>query len=78
MGKLKTTVYTKKALEGFMQHLSELGLSVYGPCMKDEVEYPSFMDYDVDDIINRRKCIQDGSLFHVDDITLIDPEDINE
>ena len=71
MGKLKTTIYTKKSLEGFMQHLAELGLSVYGPCMKDEVEYPSLMDYNVDDIINRRKCIQDDSLFFVDDITLI-------
>lgn len=55
-----------------MQHLAELGLSVYGPCMKDEVEYPSLMDYNVDDIINRRKCIQNDSLFFVDDITLID------
>lgn len=75
MSKLKTTIYTKKAIEGFMQHLSELGLSVYGPCMKEEIEYPSLMDYNVDDIINRRKCIQDGSLFYIDDITLIDHED---
>lgn len=37
MGKLKTTIYTKKSLEGFMQHLAELGLSVYGPCMKDRI-----------------------------------------
>lgn len=71
MSKLKTTIYTKKAIEGFMQHLSELGLSVYGPCMRDEVEYPSLMDYNTDDIINRRKCIQDDSLFSVDDITLM-------
>ncbi len=68
MSKLKTTKYTKKSIEGFMQHLSELGLSVYGPCMRNQIEYPSLMDYNVDDIINRRKCIQDGSLCSVDDL----------
>ena len=64
---MKTPAYRKKKVQEMLDYLSEIGLSVCGPVFKDGVEHPAFMDYDADEIISRRKHIQDGTIEYSDD-----------
>ena len=64
---MATKRYTKKTIEGVLEHFKELGLAVYGPVMQDNLELPALMDYDANDIINRRKCIENDTLEVSDD-----------
>ena len=64
---MKTTAYRKKKVQEMLDYLSEIGLYVYGPVFKDGVEHPAFMDYDADEIVIRRKHIQDGTIEYSDD-----------
>ena len=57
----------KKTVQNFLDYLEDLGLSVYGPTMSEGVEYPSYMDYDANDIVNRRKLIDSDALFYSED-----------
>ena len=59
---METPAYRKKKVQEMLDYLKEIGLSVCGPVFKDGVEYPAFMDYDADEIISRRKHIQDGTI----------------
>lgn len=54
--------YTKKTIAGVLEHLKELDLAVYGPAMQDNIQYPSLMDYNAEDIVNRRKHIEKDTL----------------
>lgn len=54
--------YRRATIQKFLDYLEELDLQVYGPCYKDGVEYQSNMDYDADDIVNRRNVVQTGKL----------------
>lgn len=64
---METPAYRKKKVQEMLDYLSEIGLSVYGPVFKDGVEYPALMDYDADEIINRRKHIQDDTIEYSED-----------
>ncbi len=64
---METPAYRKKKVQEMLDYLSEIGLSVYGPVFKDGVEYHALMDYDADEIISRRKHIQDGTIEYSDD-----------
>lgn len=59
---MATKRYTKKTIEGILKHFEELGLSVYGPYMHDNKERCGCMDYDANDIVNRRKLIEKNTL----------------
>ena len=59
---METPAYRKKKVQEMLDYLKEIGLSVYGPVFKDGVEYPALMDYDADEIISRRKHIQNGTI----------------
>lgn len=53
-----------RTIRKVVEHLEELGLSVYGPNMdRDGCEYPSLMDYSVEDILCRRRHIDRDSLY---------------
>lgn len=54
-----------KTVEEWLNHLSELGLSVYGPNMDAETgqEYPACMDYNAEEIVQRRKHMYDGTMW---------------
>lgn len=64
---MATKRYTKKTIAGVLEHLKELDLAVYGPTMRDNIQYPSLMNYNVKDIINRRKHIEKDTLEILDD-----------
>lgn len=55
---------TRKTIQQVLEHLQQLGLSVYGPGMDTNTgeEIGALMDYEVDDIIKRRKHIEKGAL----------------
>lgn len=57
---------TKKTIETVLNHLQSLDLNVYGPNFVDNVDYPSYMDYTLDDILARRKAIEKGLLEEAD------------
>ena len=64
---MNTPAYRKKKVQEMLDYLSEIGLSVYGPVFEDGVEYPACMDYDADDIVSRRKHIQNGTIEYSND-----------
>ena len=59
---METPAYRKKKVQEMLDYLKEIGLSVYGLVFKDGVEYHALMDYDADEIISRRKHIQDDTM----------------
>ena len=64
---METPAYSKKEVQEMLDYLKEIGLSVYGPVFHDGVQYPALMDYGVDDIISRRKHIQDDTIEYSED-----------
>ena len=51
-----------------IQHLQELGLSVYGPTIdKYGCQYNSLMDYTSDEVLARRKHIESDTLHEYGD-----------
>jgi len=59
---MKTPKYTQKTVQKFMSYLSEIGLSVHGNYMEGNKELHGLMDYNSEDIVNRRKHIQSGTI----------------
>ena len=59
---MKTPKYTQKTVQKFMSYLYEIGLSVHGNQMEGNKEFFGLMDYNSEDIVNRRKHIQAGTL----------------
>lgn len=64
---METPAYRKKKVQEMLDYLKEIGLSVYGPVFKDGVEYPALMDYDADEIVSRRKHIQNDTIEYSED-----------
>ena len=64
---MDTPAYRKKKVKEMLDYLEEIGLSVCGPVFKDGVEYPALMTYDADEIISRRKHIQNDTIEYSED-----------
>lgn len=60
--------YQKKTVEQFTAYLNDIGLSVYGPSMTLEgEELPALMDYSAEEIVARRKHIDNDTLWSEED-----------
>lgn len=60
-----------KTIRNVVKHLEILGLSVYGPNMDVDTgqEFCALMDYSADDVIKRRKYIENDGLWNEDDLS---------
>lgn len=47
--------FQKKTIKEFQMFLEEMGLSIYGPHMVGNTQYPGCMDYSAEEIVKRRK-----------------------
>lgn len=54
--------FQKKTLRELEAYLADMGLSIYGPHMEGDTQYPGCMDYDAEAIIERRKLKDSGKL----------------
>ena len=58
----KNKRYQKATIKALVEYLEHYGLSVYGAYMHNGVQSHGCMDYDVDQIMERIKHIENGTL----------------